>query len=130
MYAVNIKELKKDMKIPKTVKLFDTTLRDGEQTPGVGLTIDEKIQIVSKLDNLGIDTIELGFPASSHGELECAKKINEIGLNSNLCGLARTLKSDIDTILDADLNYVHTFIGSSPLHRDYKLKKSKDEIIE
>ncbi len=130
MYAVNIEELKKDMKIPKTVKLFDTTLRDGEQTPGVGLTIDEKIQIASKLDNLGIDTIEVGFPASSNGELESAKKIKSLELNSQLCGLARTLKKDIDAVIDSDLNYVHTFIGSSPLHRNYKLKKSKEEIIE
>ena len=112
------------------IKVLDTTLRDGEQTPGVALTVDEKIQIAQKLNNLGVDKIEVGFPASSKGEIESAKKIKDRDLDSTLVGLARSLKRDIDAVLDADLEYIHTFIGTSPLHRDYKLKKSKEEIIQ
>lgn len=130
MYTVDINELKKDMNIPKTVKIFDTTLRDGEQAPGVALTVDEKIQIAQKLDNLGVDTIEIGFPTVSEGERESARNMKALGLNAELCGLARAMKKDIDALLDSDLSYMHTFIGTSPLHRDYKLKKTKEEILE
>lgn len=127
----DIETLKKEnMNLADTIYIFDTTLRDGEQTPGVALTVDEKIQIARKLNNLGVDKIEVGFPASSKGEIESAKRINSMGLDSTLVGLARSLTADIDAVLGADLEYVHTFIGTSPLHRDYKLKMSKEEIIE
>ena len=118
------------MNLADTIYIFDTTLRDGEQTPGVALTVDEKIQIARKLNNLGVDKIEVGFPASSKGETESAKRITSMGLDSTLVGLARSVPADIDAVLDADLEYIHTFIGTSPLHRDYKLKMSKEEIIE
>ena len=121
---------KENMNISDKIYIFDTTLRDGEQTPGVALTVDEKIQIAQKLNNLGVDKIEVGFPASSQGEIESASKISDMGLDSTLVGLARSLPKDIDAVLDADLEYVHTFIGTSPLHRDYKLKMSKEKIIE
>ena len=121
---------KENMNLAEKIYIFDTTLRDGEQTPGVALTVDEKIQIARKLNNLGVDKIEVGFPASSRGEIESAKKINSLGLDSTLVGLARSLKKDIDSVLDSDLSYVHTFIGTSPLHRDYKLKMSKEKIID
>lgn len=110
--------------------IFDTTLRDGEQTPGVALTVDEKIQIAQKLNNLGVDKIEVGFPAASKGEIESSKRIVSMDLDSTLVGLSRSLKKDIDSILDSNLEYVHSFIGTSPLHRDYKLKMSPEEIIE
>jgi len=126
----DLKIPKSDVDLPKKVKIFDTTLRDGEQAPGVALTVDEKIQIAQKLDNLGINTIEYGFPAVSEGERESARQITDLGLNSNICGLARVLKNDIDALLDCDLSYMHTFIGTSPLHRDFKLKMSKEEIID
>ena len=119
-----------NMNLAEKIYIFDTTLRDGEQTPGVALTVDEKIQIAQKLNNLGVNKIEVGFPASSKGEVESAKKIRSMDLDSTLVGLARSLKNDIDAVLDADLEYVHTFIGTSPLHRDYKLKMDKDKIIE
>ncbi|AMD16563.1 citramalate synthase [Methanobrevibacter sp. YE315] len=129
--AKDIEILKNEnMNIADKIYIFDTTLRDGEQTPGVALTVDEKIQIARKLNNLGVDKIEVGFPASSKGELESAKKIRAEDLDSTLVGLSRSLSSDIDAVLDADLGYIHTFIGTSPLHRDYKLKKSKEEIIQ
>lgn len=121
---------RKKINFADKIYLFDTTLRDGEQTPGVALTVDEKIQIATKLNNFGVDKIEVGFPASSKGEVESARKIKSIGLKSTLVGLARSLTNDIDAILDSDLDYVHSFIGTSPLHREYKLKKSKEEIVQ
>ncbi|MBZ9570389.1 2-isopropylmalate synthase [Methanobrevibacter sp. TMH8] len=130
MQINNIEIPKSELNLPKTIKLFDTTLRDGEQAPGVALTVDEKIQIAQKLDNLGVNTIEYGFPAVSEGERNAAKQINDLGLNANICGLARVLKNDIDALLDCDLSYVHTFIGTSPLHREYKLKISKEEVLD
>lgn len=126
----DLKIPKSDITLSKKVKIFDTTLRDGEQAPGIALTTDEKIQIAQKLDNLGINTIEYGFPAVSEGERKSAKLINDLGLNANICGLARVLKNDIDALLDCDLSYMHTFIGTSPLHRDFKLKMSKEEIVD
>ena len=124
----NLKE--ENMNIQDKIYILDTTLRDGEQTPGVALTVDEKIQIAQKLNNLGVDKIEVGFPASSKGEVESAKKISEKDLDSTLVGLARSLIGDVDAVLDSGLDYVHTFIGTSPLHRDYKLQMSKEKIIE
>ena len=68
--TINIEDLKSNMNMPKTVKIFDTTLRDGEQAPGISLTVDDKINIAKRLDTLGVDTIEIGFPVSSEGEKE------------------------------------------------------------
>jgi len=130
MLSKDIETLKKEnMNLADKIYIFDTTLRDGEQTPGVALTVDEKIQIAQKLNNLGVDKIEVGFPASSKGEIESARKIKQMELDSTLVGLARSVTHDIDAVVDSDLEYIHTFIGTSPLHRDYKLKMSKDEII-
>lgn len=124
-----IDEVKGAMKLPERVRIFDTTLRDGEQTPGVALTVDEKIRIAKRLDNLGVDTMEVGFPASSEGERKAAREIVELGLDAQICGLARTIKNDIDAAIDSGTDYIHTFIGTSPLHREYKLKKGKEEIL-
>ena len=127
----DIEKLKSEsMNLSDKIYIFDTTLRDGEQTPGVALTVYEKIQIATKLNNLGVDKIEVGFPASSKGEIESAKQIKSLGLKSTLVGLSRSLRKDVDAVLNSDLEYIHTFIGTSPLHRDYKLKMSKEKIIE
>ena len=127
----DIEKLKSEsMNLSDKIYIFDTTLRDGEQTPGVALTVDEKIQIATKLNNLGVDKIEVGFPASSKGEIESAKQIKSLGLKSTLVGLSRSLRKDVDAVLNSDLEYIHTFIGTSTLHRDYKLKMSKEKIIE
>ena len=127
----DIEKLKSEsMNLSDKIYIFDTTLRDGEQTPGVALTVDEKIQVATKLNNLGVDKIEVGFPASSKGEIESAKQIKSLGLKSTLVGLSRSLRKDVDAVLNSDLEYIHTFIGTSPLHRDYKLKMSKEKIIE
>ncbi|MDR1722219.1 MAG: 2-isopropylmalate synthase [Methanobrevibacter sp.] len=130
MFIESIEEAKKSMKLPDKVNIFDTTLRDGEQAPGVALTVDEKIQIAGKLDGIGVNTIEIGFPRVSEGEKESARTIKALGLNANICGLARVLKEDVDALIDSDLNYMHTFIGTSPLHRDYKLKMTKEQVLE
>jgi len=127
--SMYIEEVKKTMNLPQKVRILDTTLRDGEQTPGVALTVDEKIRIAKKLDQLGVDTIEVGFPAASEGEKEAAREILSLGLDVQVCGLARVLRNDLDAAIDCDVDYIHTFIGTSPLHREYKLKMSKEDIL-
>ncbi|MCC7550139.1 MAG: 2-isopropylmalate synthase [Methanobacterium sp.] len=122
-------KVRKEMKIPEKVRIFDTTLRDGEQTPGVAITPDEKIRIAKRLDRLGVDVIEVGFPAASLGERKAAQEIKDLGLNAQVCGLARVLQEDLDAALDSDVDYIHTFIGTSPLHREYKLHMSQEEIL-
>jgi len=112
------------------VRIFDTTLRDGEQTPGVSITPEQKVQIAIKLDKLGIDTIEAGFPIVSNGEMQAIKRINKEGLNAEICGLARTINSDIDSALKCDLKYIHTFIATSDIHLKYKLKMNRDQVLE
>ncbi len=124
-----IETVKKTMKLPNSVKILDTTLRDGEQTPGVAITVDEKIRIAKKLDKLGVDTMEVGFPASSPGEMRAAREILKLGLTPKICGLARPLTSDLNAAIDCEVDYIHTFIGTSPLHRKYKLKMSQEEIL-
>ncbi|WP_407379454.1 2-isopropylmalate synthase [Methanobrevibacter sp.] len=130
MYGDDIETIiKENMNLADEIYIFDTTLRDGEQTPGVALTVDEKIQIAQKLNNLGVDKIEAGFPAASSGEFQATKEIKSLDLDSTIVGLARSVKNDIDTVLDADLDYIHIFLGTSPLHREYKLKMSKETTI-
>jgi len=124
-----IDKVKQEIKLPEKVRIFDTTLRDSEQTPGVAITPDEKIRIAKRLDRLGVDIIEVGFPAASLGEQRAAREIKGLGLNAQVCGLARVLQEDIDAALDSDVDYIHTFIGTSPLHREYKLHMSQEEIL-
>ena len=112
------------------IRIFDTTLRDGEQSPGVSLSPEKKLNIAKKLDELGVDAIETGFPVISAGEQEGVKLIVEEGLNAELCGLARTNKKDIDAAVDCGLNYIHTFIATSDIHLEHKLKISRDEALE
>ena len=111
------------------VRIFDTTLRDGEQTPGISLSPEKKLNIAKKLDELGIDAIETGFPVISDGEREAVKMITSANLKAELCGLARTNKKDIDAAIDCGLNYIHTFIATSDIHLEYKLKMTRDEAL-
>ena len=104
------------------IRIFDTTLRDGEQSPGVSLSPEKKLNIAKKLDQLGVDAIETGFPVISDGEKEGVKLIVGEGLKAELCGLARTNKIDIDAAVDCGLNYIHTFIATSDIHLEHKLK--------
>ena len=111
------------------VRIFDTTLRDGEQTPGVSLSPEKKLNIAKKLDELGIDAIETGFPVISDGERAGVTMITSANLKAELCGLARTNKKDIDAAIDCGLNYIHTFIATSDIHLEYKLKMTRDEAL-
>jgi 2-isopropylmalate synthase len=112
------------------VRIFDTTLRDGEQTPGVIVTPDQKVQIAIKLDELGVDAIEAGFPIVSQGEMKAIRTIGKQGLKAEVCGLARAVESDIDAAMKCDLKYVHTFIATSDIHMQYKLKMNPRQVLE
>jgi 2-isopropylmalate synthase len=112
------------------IKIFDTTLRDGEQTPGVSITPEQKIAIASKLDDLGVDIIEAGFPIVSHGEMEAITNITKQGLKAEICGLARTVQADIDAAIKCNLTYIHTFIATSDIHMQYKLKMTREQVLE
>lgn len=124
-----IETAKKGMNLPEKVAIFDTTLRDGEQTPGIALTADEKMDIARQLDKLGVDIIEAGFPISSKGEKNAVSKIARAGLDLTVCGLSRVLTPDIDASLDCDVGMVHTFVSTSDIQIEHTIKKSKEEVI-
>ena len=115
------------------VLIFDTTLRDGEQSPGATMTHDEKLEIAQLLDEMGVDIIEAGFPIASEGDFEAVSDIAKAARNSVIAGLARANQKDIDRCWEAVKHArqprIHTFIGTSPLHRDIT-KLSQDEMIE
>ena len=116
------------------VIIFDTTLRDGEQSPGASMNMEEKIQIALQLEKLKVDVIEAGFAAASPGDFEAIENIAKEVKNSTVCSLARALDSDIkaagDAIAKANLQRIHTFIATSPIHMEYKLKMTPDEVIK
>ncbi|MCX9014465.1 MAG: 2-isopropylmalate synthase [Candidatus Methanoperedens sp.] len=112
----------------KHISIFDTTLRDGEQTPGVSLTNEEKLTIAHQLDKLGVDIIEAGFPMSSEGEKISVKKIAGAGLDLQVCGLARVIKSDLDSCIDCGVDMVHTFVSTSDVQRVSTIKKSREQV--
>ena len=105
-------------------------MRDGEQTPGISITPGQKVQIAVKLDELGVDAIEAGFPIVSLGEMEAIKTITKIGLNAEVYGLARAVQTDIDAAINCDLKYVHIFIATSDIHMQYKLKMNQEQVRE
>jgi len=116
------------------VKIFDTTLRDGEQALPASLTVKEKLQIALALEKLGVDIIEAGFPVSSPGDFESVRAIAQEVKNSTVCGLSRALPKDIDACGEAlkiaERFRIHTFIATSDIHVGTKLKKSQDEVVE
>lgn len=118
----------------RKISIFDTTLRDGEQSPGVNLNFSEKIEIARQLEKLGVSVIEAGFPAASSGDAASVKEIASIIKGSSVTGLARSTRNDIDTAWEALKHSaeprLHVFIATSPIHREYKLKMSKDEVVE
>ncbi len=129
--VVDISPVKKGMNLPKKVMVFDTTLRDGEQTPGIAITSEQKKEIAFALDDLGVDVLEAGFPRSSSGERQVFKEIASQGLrHAKLCGLARCEKEDIDAVVDSGAKYVHIFIATSPLHMKHKLHMSEEQVLE
>ncbi len=116
------------------IVIFDTTLRDGEQSPGASMNLDEKLRIAQVLEAMGVDVIEAGFPIASDGDFEAVSEIAKIIKDSTICGLARATKGDIErcaeAISAAPRGRIHTFISTSPLHMEYKLQMSPDEVFE
>ena len=116
------------------IKIFDTTLRDGEQSPGCSMNLAEKLQVASQLERLGVDIIEAGFAISSPGDFESVKSIAELVKNCSVASLSRALEKDIDCAWDAVKNAadprIHTFIATSPVHMEYKLKMTPEQVIE
>lgn len=108
---------------------MDTTLRDGEQTPGVSLNADDKIEIAKQLSKLGVDTIEAGFPSSSEGERRVVKEIAHLGLSSEICALSRCTKGDIDAALACDVGLIHVFIPTSPLQMKHAVNLTSDQVL-
>ena len=118
----------------ETIKIFDTTLRDGEQSPGASMNTEEKIQIAAQLERLGVDIIEAGFAAASPGDFDAIEKIAQRVENSTVCSLARAVDADVkaagEAIAKAKMKRIHTFIATSPIHMEYKLKMKPDEVIK
>ncbi|WP_408009069.1 2-isopropylmalate synthase [Pseudalkalibacillus sp. A8] len=116
------------------IDVFDTTLRDGEQSAGVNLNLLEKLEIAHQLERLGVDIIEAGFPAASKGDLQSVKRIAESVKNSSVTGLARANKKDIDAAWEALKGSaeprLHVFLATSPIHMTYKLKMTTDQVLE
>jgi D-citramalate synthase len=114
----------------RRIKVLDTTLRDGEQTPGVALTPEQKLEIAKALDDLGVDIIEAGSAISSQGERKALKLISDAGLHAEICSFARAAKEDIDAALSCDVDSIHMVVPTSDIHLKYKLKKTKKEVKE
>ena len=116
------------------VIIFDTTLRDGEQSPGASMNLDEKLRIANVLEGMGVDVIEAGFPIASQGDFEAVSEIAKVVKNSTVCGLARATKGDIErcaeAIKPAARGRIHTFISTSPLHMKYKLQMEPEKVFE
>src|SRR5271166_357480 len=110
------------------VLIFDTTLRDGEQSPGATMTHEEKLEVAKLLDEMGVDIIEAGFPIASNGDFEAVSEIARLVKRAVVCGLARANLKDIDrageAVRTAKRPRIHTFIGTSPLHRQFQLQMS------
>lgn len=114
--------------------IFDTTLRDGEQSPGASMTKEEKVRIARALEKMRVDVIEAGFPIASQGDFEAVKAVADTIKESTVCGLARALEKDIDrageALKGANSGRIHTFIATSPIHMERKLRMSPDQVVE
>ena len=116
------------------IRIFDTTLRDGEQAPGCSMTLSEKLRVARALSELNVDIIEAGFPAASPGDFESVKEIADRNFGPTICGLARCNPADIEKVYEAvkgaDAHRIHVFVATSAIHREHKLKMAKKEIIK
>ena len=114
--------------------IFDTTLRDGEQSPGASMTREEKVRIARQLERMRVDVIEAGFPAASNGDFEAVKAVADAIKDSIVCGLARATEADIrragEALLGARSSRIHTFIATSPIHMEKKLRMTPTQVIE
>ena len=118
----------------RRIRIFDTTLRDGEQSPGASLNVQEKIEIARQLEAMGVDVIEAGFPITSQGDFDAVRLIGEELQNTTVCGLARCVSADIDragrALQSAKHPRIHVFCATSKIHREHKLKKAFEQIVE
>lgn len=118
----------------RKIEIFDTTLRDGEQSPGVNLSTDEKIEIALQLERLGVTRMEAGFAAASPGDLKSVQEVAKRIKHSTVVSLSRSLESDIDkaweALKDAESACLHVFLATSPIHRQHKLRMNKEQVIE
>ncbi|NCN23005.1 MAG: 2-isopropylmalate synthase, partial [Gallionella sp.] len=114
--------------------IFDTTLRDGEQSPGASMTKDEKVRIAKQLERMRVDVIEAGFPAASNGDFDAVKAVADCVVESTVCGLARAMENDIrragEALKGAKRGRIHTFIATSPIHMEKKLCMTPDQVVE
>jgi 2-isopropylmalate synthase len=117
----------------RQIVIFDTTLRDGEQSPGCSMNLEEKLEVAQALVDLGVDVIEAGFPIASPGDFESVRKIADAVRGATICGLARCNDKDIDrageALRAAPDNRIHVFLATSAIHREFKLRMDKDEIV-
>ncbi len=111
------------------IKIFDTTLRDGEQTPGVSLTPDKKLRIAKMLDEANVDIIEGGFASVSEGDFQALKLMAKENLNAEVCSMTRANIQDIDTAIKTEVSGIHLVVPTSKIHLEYKLRKSMDEVL-
>ncbi len=125
-----MEKIRNTLTLPEKAYFFDTTLRDGEQTPGISFTHEEKLSIAEALSNLGIDIIEAGFPITSEGDFTACRDIAKLGLNSEVIGLARMKRIDIDRVIEADMDSIHVFISTSDLHLREQIKMTRDQVID
>ena len=116
--------------LPDKVVIWEETLRDGEQTPGVFFTVDEKLKIAKMLDDMGVGIMDVGIPVVSKEEFKAVKAVANEGLKATIVGAARTVKSDIDACVDADVDETSIFIACSDLHLKYKLQMTREKVLE
>src|SRR5713226_6933626 len=116
------------------VKIFDTTLRDGEQSPGCSMNLKEKVRLARKLQSLGVDIIEAGFPIASDGDFAAVKAVAAECRDVTVAALCRTAEADVrraaEALRDASRPRIHTFVATSDIHLEYKLKKTRAEVLE
>lgn len=119
---------------PTPIRIFDTTLRDGEQSPGATLNFHEKLEIARQLEGLGVDVIEAGFPITSQGDFDAVHAIAKMVTKSVVCGLARCVPGDIDrageAIQPAAMGRIHTFVSSSSIHLEHQMRKTQTQVLE
>ena len=128
-YFISHYNKENELNFPEDLLIYDTTLRDGEQTPGVCFSFDEKMEIARKLDQFKIHQIEAGFPIVSEKEKETVKAIANEGLDATVIALTRTKKEDIDVALDCDVGGIITFVGTSDIHLDHKMHITRQDAI-
>ena len=121
------------MSTPRSLRIFDTTLRDGEQSPGASMNLTEKMEVAQALVQLGVDVIEAGFPIASPGDFESVREIAGAVRGATVCGLARCSDADIDraweALARAEAARIHVFLATSAIHREFKLRMTEDEIV-